>query len=194
MAKNITNTMVEGTSGKFGNSVVYRQRGGITFLSKLPTRNPEKRPTDKQIAQQFRFMEASAYAKEAIEDTVLKEAYQEKARGNQTAYNVAFKDYLTAPQLHEVVTENYTGQPGSVISMKITDVLQVTHVKVLLEKTDGTLIEEGDAVINSKLKIEWNYTATVVNDAVSETIIKVQMTSTPGNIYLVSRRLIPDEI
>jgi hypothetical protein len=181
MAISNNNPLVDGASGKFGNNLVFRQRGKTTILSARP-RPSTQAPTDKQMNQRFLFTEASAYAKSANADPLVKAAYFEKAKGNQTAYNVAFKDFLTAPVLHKVETSTYSGAVGDKITCRITDVMAVTEVKLSLYDASGTLIEEGLAV-QSSLKLDWVYTATVAHTPILGTRILVQMTDTPANVY-----------
>lgn len=182
MAVNKQNVVVEGSSGKIGKTLVFRQRGGVTIMSKNPVLREDYVPTEDQVTQRFLFMEAAWYAKGAISNPVLKAEYKAKAKPNQSAYNIAFKDYTTAPILHSVNYSAYTGAIGTKISCRITDVLAVVSVKVTLREDDGTLIEEGMAV-QSDLKLDWVYTATVAHTPIAGTKIFVEMIDTPGNIY-----------
>ncbi|WP_199119368.1 hypothetical protein [Pedobacter sp. ASV28] len=182
MAVNRNNVVVEGASGKFGRNLVFRQRKQVTVMAAVPTINPDRVYTDKQIAQRFRFMEASMYGVGAIADPELKAAYLAKAKGNQTAYNMAFKDFLTSPVLHQVDWSRYNGEVGDTLVCRITDILAVVSVKVSLYDADGVLVEEGLAV-QSALKLDWVYTATVAHTPVVGTMVVVQMTDTPQNVY-----------
>lgn len=182
MAINKQNIIVEGSNGKIGRNLVFRQKGGTTVMPRRSVLNPDYVASEKQINQRFTFMEAAWYAKNAIENPVLKAEYKAKAKPNQTAYNVAFKDFVTAPILHSVNYSAYTGAIGSKISFRITDVLAVVSVKVGLFDTGGVLIEEGMAV-QSALKLDWIYTATVAHTPVIGTHIVVTMTDTPANVY-----------
>lgn len=181
MAISKNNPIVDGASGKLGNTLVFRKRGNVTIMTTRPSVS-ERMPSEDQMTQRLLFAEASFYAKGALNDPILKAEYQAKARGGQSAYNIAFKDYLTAPVLHQVDWSNYTGEIGSTLNCRITDVLAVVNVKVSLFDASGVLVEEGLAV-QSSLKLSWVYTATVVHTPVTGTRIVVQMTDTPGNIY-----------
>jgi len=180
MAVNKNNPAVIGASGRFGPTMVFRQKGKLTIMANRPTPT-EIEPTAKQMNVRFSFMEASAYAVSAIADTPLKAAYQAKAKGNQTAYNVAFKDFLTAPILHKVDTSKYKGAVGDPILCRITDVLAVVAVKLTLYDRDGILVEEGMAVQGS-LILDWVYKATVAQSAPLGLIV-IQMTDVPNNVY-----------
>ncbi|RWU10571.1 hypothetical protein [Pedobacter chitinilyticus] len=182
MAISKNNPIVDGASGRFGNNLVFRKRGNRTVMAVRPSVS-ERVPTEDQMTQRFLFMEASFYAKSVLENPVLKAAYQAKAKEGQSAYNVAFKDYLTAPILHKLDWSKYTGELGSTLTGRITDVLAVTTVKMSLFDVNDVLIEEGLAV-QSELKLDWVYTATVAHTPVVGTRILVQMTDTPGNVYV----------
>jgi len=181
MAISKNNPIVDGASGRFGNNLVFRKRGNVTVLAVRPSVS-DRVPSEQQMAQRFLFAEASFYARGVLSDPLLKAEYQAKAKGGQSAYNVAFKDFLTAPVLHQVDWSNYTGAIGSVLTCRITDVLAVVTVKVSLFDANGVLVEEGLA-IQSSLKLDWVYTATVAHTPVTGTRIMVQMTDTPGNVY-----------
>lgn len=181
MAVNRNNPIVDGASGRFGNTLVFRRRGNLTIMATRP-KPSGKAPTTDQMNRRFSFIEASAYAVSAIADPLVKQEYEAKAKGNQTAYNVAFKDFLTAPILHQLDYSKYTGAVGDVLTARITDVLAVISVKVSLYDTGGNLIEEG-AAVQSTLKLDWIYTATVAHTPISGMRIVVEMTDTPLNVY-----------
>lgn len=182
MAVNKRNIVIEGSSGKLGKTLVFRQRGGITILSAPPVLKDDYVPSEDQVAQRFLFMEAAWYAKGAIENSALKKEYQAKAKPNQSAYNIAFKDYTTAPILHSVNYSDYTGAIGGKISCRITDVLAVKAVKISLYDSTGELIEQGMAV-QSDFQLDWIYTATVAHTPIVGTNIVIEMTDTPANVY-----------
>lgn len=181
MAVNKNNPAVEGASGRFGRTMVFRQKGLLTVMAARPA-SKDRLPSSDQMRQRFLFTEASAYAMDVINNAASKAAYKAKAKGNQTAYNVAFKDFLTSPVLHLADRSKYTGAVGDTITCRITDVMAVVNVKVSLYDTDDTLIEEGMAV-QSSLKLDWVYTATVAHTPVAGTRMVVQMTDTPQNVY-----------
>ena len=181
MAVNRNNPVVDGASGRFGNTLVFRRRGNLTIMATRP-KPSGKAPTENQMNRRFSFMEASSYAVSAIADPLVKLEYQAKAKGNQSAYNVAFKDFLTAPILHQVDWSKYNGAIGDLITARITDVMAVVTVKISLFDAAGVLIEEGPAV-QSTLKLDWVYTATVAHTPVIGTRVLVEMTDTPLNVY-----------
>lgn len=181
MAVSKNNVVMEGVSGLIGNKIVFRQRGDATYVSRRPKKST-KPPTEAQLNQRYLFMEATLYAKGAIQNPELKAAYQAKCKGNQSAYNKAFEDFLVAPILHLLDLSKYNGQPGSTISARITDVLAVVTVEITIIKPDGTVVEQGMAV-QGAIALDWTYTATAENDELSLSTVLVTMVSTPGNSY-----------
>ncbi|MFI2743383.1 hypothetical protein ACG2LH_11635 [Zhouia sp. PK063] len=183
MAVNKNNVVVSGSSGKLGNTMVFRQRGRLTVLAQMPYRSKRYVPTENQKAHQLKFTAASFYAQGVLQNPVLKAAYTAKAKGNQSAYNMAIKDYLTPPLLASANCSSYTGKIGSTITLAISDVLAVVTVKIVLYTNDGTLVEEGMAVQDAENAMFWVYTATAVNTPVSGMVLMAYLTSTPGNVY-----------
>jgi hypothetical protein len=114
MAKVGKNIIITGLSGSLGDQLVIKMgKGGQTVISTSP-KFPEGREfTAAQTAQQQRFSEAAAYAKDAAKQEPL---YAEKAAGTaHSAYNVALADFLHAPEILEVDVSGYTGQVGQTI-------------------------------------------------------------------------------
>ena len=114
MAKSKDNVVMEGASGKIGKMLVFRQRADQTIIARRPKKSLRQVTDDQQEARN-RFTEAAYYAKSAISDPILKEAYQAKAKLGQTAYNVAFADYLKAPEMRRAFLESYSGTIGDVV-------------------------------------------------------------------------------
>ena len=181
MAISKNNPIVDGASGKFGNNLVFRRLGKATILAARPKATTVA-PTEQQMINRFAFTEASAYAKDAIADPTVKAAYKEKAKGNQSAYNVAFKDFMTAPVLHQVNWKDFSGAVGDRITLRITDVMAVLSVRVSLYAPDGSLIESG-AAVQAALKLDWVYTVTVGYSPISGMRMLVEMMDTPLNSY-----------
>lgn len=96
MAKVGDNIVTTGLSGKLGNLIVFRNRGGKTIVAKAP----KKKQTEWSEAQErhrLKFQEAVLYAKSAIANETTKEAYKASAEEGETAYNVAVADFLNSP-------------------------------------------------------------------------------------------------
>ena len=183
MAKSRDNVVMQGASGTVGKMLVFRQRGDKTIIARRPKNRAERIYSPDQLQAQNRFLDASLYARKAIDNPELKAAYQAKANINQTAYNVAFKDFYTAPTVRRLDDRAYKGVIGDLVSILIKDVLMVKEVRVEIQDEEGAIIEAGHAENVDTQGIEWNYTATVDNTDYASGIIKVTMTDTPGNTY-----------
>lgn len=176
----LENDLVEGSSGRFGKRLIYTQRGTKTIVSRRPARkrNPN---TPRQKAVRELFAEGILYAREVIADEVTKAMYQAKARGNQSAFNVALSDYCKAPEISKYSLADYTGQIGDKISIRAIDDFKVQSVKLVIKSSTDNMIEEGQAVLSAN-GADWIYTATVANPTLAGTTLIMSAVDIPGNI------------
>lgn len=179
MAKSKNNVLTHGLSGKIGDLLVFRQFAGQTFVSKAP-KKPETE-SEKQKATRKRFQQAMAYAKAAMTDESLKNAYQAKTRKGLTAYNVAVADFLNAPKIETIDLSGYTGQPADVIRITVWDDFRVKEVTVTITHADGSVLESGHAQPDGSGSV-WIYTAGRTNDNPDGGRITVSASDMPGNI------------
>ena len=179
MGKSKANYAITGLSGKVGKIFVYRQRGGETIVATPPVRTAP--PTPKQIQQQTKFTQAAVYAKNALLDPTLKEAYtlEAKKRQNVSPYNMAMTDYLRPPQITNVDHSAYTGDAsGEKIIIEAGDAFKITTMKVKITAANSSTLEEGNAtLVNGK----WQYTTTATNATLTGTKITLTATDRPGN-------------
>ena len=179
MGKSKANYAITGLSGKVGKIFVYRQRGGETIVATPPVRTAL--PSPKQIQQQTKFAQAAAYARNALLDPTLKEAYttEAKKRRNVSPYNMAMTDYLRPPVITEVNHSAYDGTAsGQKIIIEAGDAFKITTMKVKITATNSSTLEEGNAtLVNGK----WQYTTTAANATLTGTKITLTATDRPGN-------------
>ena len=179
MATTKNNVIVKGASGKFGRQIVFSQRAGKTIMSKPPLRTAP--PTQKQKEQQTKFARAAAYAKNALLDPTLKEAYTTEAKKRQdvSPYNMAMTDYLRPPQITNVDHSAYTGDAsGEKIIIEAADAFKITTMKVKITAANSSTLEEGNAtLVNGK----WQYTTTTTNTTLTGSKITLTATDRPGN-------------
>ncbi|WP_454948719.1 hypothetical protein [Capnocytophaga leadbetteri] len=179
MATTKNNVIVKGASGKFGRQIVFSQRAGKTIMSKPPLRTAP--PTTKQKEQQAKFARAAAYAKNALLDPTLKEAYTTEAKKRQdvSPYNMAMTDYLRPPQITHVDYSAYTGDAsGEKIFIEAADAFKITTMKVKITAANNSTLEEGNAtLVNGK----WEYTTTATNTTLTGSKITLTATDRPGN-------------
>jgi hypothetical protein len=179
MARVKKNIVTEGLSGKLGDRIVFRTRGGRTFVAVAPT--PVKRePTEAQKQQRRKFAEANSYAKRALEDPTLKAAYRAQAKEHQSAFNAAMGDFLNAPAIDHIDSSEYDGKRGSQLRLSVSDDTQVASVRVAIYDPQGALLEEGDAQL-AENNIDWVYTAQKAVAEVKGSKVAVQASDLPGN-------------
>ena len=179
MGKSKSNYAITGLSGKVGKIFVYRQRGGETIVATPPVRTAP--PTPKQIQQQTKFAQAAAYARNALLDPTLKEAYttEAKKRRNVSPYNMAMTDFLRPPQITKVDHSAYTGDTSDQkIIIEVADAFKVVSVKVKITAANNSPLEEGSATL---VKGKWEYTTTANNATLTGSKITLTATDRPGN-------------
>lgn len=180
MSKVINNAILQGVSGKLGDTHYYRNLHGKLQMCNLP--GERKKSTARQKDQMKRFRKASQYAKAETRNAAVKAHYATGiCRERPSAYNVALSDYLNAPVIHYIRPKLYTGDVDSLITIKATDDFRVERVHVTIHTPDGKLLESGEAERNKRKPFMWNYRATVKNAKVSGSVIKVIAEDRPGN-------------
>jgi hypothetical protein len=185
MAKNKNNAVMHGMSGKI-NIVVFRQRNGETIASMIPKEIQGMSP--KQETIRLTFKDAARYAKAVITDPALKLEYELRTKPGQTAYNLAIADFFKAPVIGEIDNTGYSGQTGSTIKVPVTDDFKVVSVKVKIENTDGTLVEEGDAILQND-GLHRTYTSTQTNSSLTGDIITVTAFDMPGHASIKQKTM-----
>jgi hypothetical protein len=187
MAKSKNNVLTYGLSGKIGDLLVFRQRDGITIVSKMPEQ--QKAVSEKQKANRERFQQAAIYAKIAVEAAETKDLYSEQAKKRKgiTAYNVAVADFFNAPDIDTVDLSAYTGAVGEQIRIIVSDDFAVKSVHVKINNADGFLVEEGYA--SRSAGNLWIYTATQNNESLDGDRILITASDLPGNIVAEERSI-----
>ena len=162
MARVKKNVVTKGLSGKLGDDLVFRQTDAGTIVSVPPKKRAADSLSDKQIQQQEKFTKASVYAKQALLQPELKEAYKAmaKSKGFPSTYNAAVSDSLRPPEIESVDHTAYKGKSGDQILIVATDNFEVKEVKVAILNADDSIVEEGDALQQENL-MEWKFTSTV---------------------------------
>lgn len=182
MAQSKNNIVTHGLSGKIGDIIVFSQRDGKTIVSKAPRKRTGE-SSDKQKEQQARFQQAVLYGKSVLADPAQKALYESTGR---RAYNVAVADMLKAPKIDRIDLSNYGGQVGDIIRIRVYDDFKVKQVSVQIYNSNGTLLEEGEAILEG---IDWVYTATAINTELAGDKIVVRATDLPDNLAEFSQLL-----
>ena len=181
MAKQSNNVVTHGLSGKIGNLLVFRQVDGKTVVANAPKKR--KVISEPQKEQQRKFQRAILYAKSALSVPETGAAYSQAATAKKvkSGYNVAVADFFHAPDIHQIDISGYSGQPGGIIRIQVSDDFLVKSVKVTITNADGSLVEEGSA-ISDAVGYLWTYTATSTNDNLDGDKIEITASDLPGNV------------
>ncbi len=179
--KTCNNVVMRFASGKLGDQVVARNWKGIPYLANVPKFPENRKFSEKQMSQQEKFFDASAYAKGVMQLEEPPEIYVKEIEGRPlTVFNVAMRDYLKPPNVRDIGIDGYTGKPGEEIVIRAIDDCEVVSVHVAITR-DGILIEEGDAVRDPLNATLWRYTTTQENE-LPGTVIEAYATDRPGNV------------
>ena len=179
MSKSNQNVITKTYSGKLGNQVVFRNRDGKSIMCAMP-KPITKAPTEAQINVRNLFLKGSIYAKAMLADPTMKTKYAEKAINGKSAYNVALADYIKPPVVDNIDASAYTGATGDKIRIDATDCFEVTKVHVVIKDNSGTIVEQGDAALDS-MNLFWEYSATVAHPVITGLTVTATATDNPGH-------------
>jgi hypothetical protein len=177
MARSKNNISTHGLSGKV-DKFVFRHIRGRTFVCKAP-RNYGP-PSEAQLDHRARFRRAVLYAKAVIDDYEMKLFYSVKAKEGQSAFNAAFSNFFEKPDIGPIDISAYNGVIGGSIVVPVNDHGLVVSVKVKIHKSNGSLVEEGDAILQPDA-LHWVFTVTKLNDSLPGSFITVAAMNLPGN-------------
>jgi hypothetical protein len=167
--------------GALGKQLVFRDWEGKTVVAKAP-KSRSGEPTAAQAKTLERFQFASRYAKAIIDaqDQSMAQAYEVVLRPRQNVYSRAVEDFMSSPVVNSIDKRNYQGAVGDKIAVRAIDDYRVVGVLVEIYAANGTLLEKGNAVLNTN-GIDWTYTATQANNLLVGSKIKAIATDVPGN-------------
>ena len=181
MAEIKNNIITQGMSGKLGNLIVFRNKGGKTFVATAPSK-PSGERTEVQKAHRKRFQEAAVYGQGVVADPDKKAGYETAGKKKGlSAYNVAVADFLKAPDILEINVSNYTGAVGDTIVVIVKDNFKVETVTVDIANADGSEVESGAATPDASRTI-WTYTAKAANASLAGDKITIRAYDVPGNV------------
>ena len=179
MTKVKDNFMTQGLSGKYDNKVVFRQWKGRTIVAR-PPRRMAMPDTAKIKLRKEKFLNAVDYARQALSDPTQLAWYSSLATNGTSAYNMAMADFLSVPRIVRFEAEAYNGTAGSTLRVIAEDKCRVTSLRIRIERADGTLLEEGDAMQAAGSRA-WDYTATTPNPDLAGTHITAIARDIPGH-------------
>jgi len=183
MGKIRGNVATRGFSGKVGPTLVFRDGPkGVTYVAAAP--KPSIRiASEAQELQKDKFRLASLFADRTKANMTLWAAYEEKAKlkGFRTTRNLIIADYFSVPRVWTLEYEQYTGQPGSVITVLASCLLRAKSVKFVIYNPDGTVLENGDATPEPDDQT-WTYTTTSTNNTLTGTRIVATAQAVSGKV------------
>ncbi|HRI78445.1 MAG TPA: hypothetical protein PLR06_02825 [Cyclobacteriaceae bacterium] len=180
MTKVRNNPLLQGASGKLGNTIVYKNWQGQVLMTNMPSKR--RFISDKQKAMKERFREATHYAKCEMKDPESKAEYKKGITLNKNAaFRVAVSDFLNPPEVHYIKVPGYSGAIGEMIRIKATDDFKVIEVRVSIIDATGKVLERGNASPSPRKRQLWRYITTVTNENVNGTVIKVTAYDKPRN-------------
>jgi len=162
---------IGGFSGSMGKMVFADQKKKGRTLAYMKT---QQDPTEAQLKRKACFLEASAWADDALKDPATFAFYEKFAteQGKATR-NLAIGEFLCKPSFKPLDLSEYRGQIGNPIIIKAKDVISLAEVNVDIHSQDGILIETGKAVQERFRSWEWKYTATKQVALGSDVFIKI---------------------
>jgi hypothetical protein len=89
----VTDIIFLNTHGRFKDKV-YRVINGRTVSSRYPVNKKGRKRSEKQVANNVIFADATIYAKRVIIDPTLRCKYELRVKGLQNAWNLAIQDYM----------------------------------------------------------------------------------------------------
>jgi hypothetical protein len=192
MAKIRKNAVVQGASGKFGDSIVFRQLAdGQTIITQAPRPDPNREKKPGEIANQNRFQQAIIYGKAAKSNPELNQLYENEAAKKplHSAFNVAVADYMKAPSIQAVDVSKYSGKIGDTITITATDDFQVKEVLVTIFNPDGSISDHGMAINDPSDTNKWLWIASNTNPSLTGDKIVVTASDLPGSLATLEKEL-----
>lgn len=176
--KTFNNIVTEGLSGSM-KQLVFRQMHGKTVVASRPRKRKGVMSTLQQQVQ-FTFKQAAIYARNILQDAAIYAEYLSKASPGVSPFNLAIADFFRVPVVGDIDSSNYTGAVGSTLSAVVMDDFRLIGVKARIQKANGELLEEGNAVLQQN-GLNWLYTCTAANSSIEGSVITFTATDLPGH-------------
>ena len=97
----VTDIIFLNSHGRFKDKV-YRVINGRTVSSRYPVYKKDRKRSEKQVANNVTFADATIYAKKVIIDPTLRSKYQLRVKGLQNAWNLAIQDYMLRHKVKKI--------------------------------------------------------------------------------------------
>ncbi len=179
---NSNNSVITGKlRGTLGKELVFREWDGKTVVAKAPKKRTGP-ATAAQLKIQETFLLAAKYAKAVMKgtDQGIRDSYSAALKPRQNLFSRAAADFMSPPVVKTIGISAYNGVAGSTITIRAVDDFRVTGVLVEIFAAGGTLLEKGNAVQQTN-GVDWTYTTTQANAALTGSKINATATDVPGN-------------
>jgi hypothetical protein len=97
---------------------IYRVVRGHTIRSRYPDYSHIIK-SERQLANQVRFKDATDYAKKVLANPELKAKYQKKVKGLQNAWNLAISDFMLQSKREKIDTSGYEALKRDLFNISI---------------------------------------------------------------------------
>jgi 3-phenylpropionate/cinnamic acid dioxygenase small subunit len=97
----VTDIIFLNTHGRFEDKI-YRVIYGRTVSSRYPVYKKGRKRSEKQVANNVTFADATIYAKRVIIDPTLRRKYELRVKGLQNAWNLAIRDYMLRHRVKKI--------------------------------------------------------------------------------------------
>ncbi|MGA3013144.1 MAG: hypothetical protein ABSD71_03805 [Bacteroidales bacterium] len=97
----VTDIIFLNTHGKFEDKI-YRVIHGRTVSSRYPVYKKGRKRSEKQVANNVTFGDATIYAKRVMIDPTLRCKYELRVKGLQNAWNLAIRDYMLRHRVKKI--------------------------------------------------------------------------------------------
>ena len=181
MAKVRLNPVMEQIRGQIGELVFRRYGDGVIVARKADLEGITL--SAAQANHRVRFQQAVDYGKSAMADPAVKAIYLAAAKARSIpVFSCPVADFFNAPSVSDVNLSNFTGAVGDKIAFHAEDDFGVVRARVAITKTDGTLIESGEAAETNPGSGLWSYTATQSIPPGTQVRVTATATDRPGGI------------
>lgn len=178
------NIFTNGLRGRVGN-LIFRRWGEKTVVSAAPGR-AKRKWSRLQRSNRERFSIAMAWAREAMKDPEKRRGFQKRAKGMQTAWNVAVSEYMMRPLIEKADVSGYHGKRADQLRVWTGKAFRVSTVIITILTAQGVIIESGTAARDGGTN-GWIYFATTHNPNPDDCRIQVKVISRSGNLVQVFR-------
>ena len=179
MAKVRPNHSVGTINGKLGKLVFVHCEDGRILVRQAPLRRAEFTPPE--LRNQSHFRSAIGYLRGLKANPAAYAVYKRSAQlRRKRACDLAISDFLRPPEITDVDLGNYSGGQGQTIRIQAVDQFEVRAVSIAITEMDGSLLEQGTAVLPEG-ESTWLYATQTAVPPGQTVLVHVTATDWAGN-------------